>query len=44
MTHKELVALLLDAGFDSGWVLDGEVLTYWEHDEAPPAPLIRPAD
>ena len=44
MTHDELLQLLADAGFDSGWVLAGEELTLWEHDENPPAPLTRPAD
>ena len=42
MSHEELLQLLSDAGFDSGWVLTGEVLTLWEHDSEPPAPLTRP--
>jgi hypothetical protein len=43
MTHEELLKLLSDKGFDSGWVLTGETLVYWEHDQDPPAPLTRPA-
>ena len=42
MTHEELLQLLADAGFDTGWVLAGEELTLWEHDQDPPAPLTRP--
>jgi hypothetical protein len=42
MSHRELVALLLDKGFTDGWVLLGETLTIWEHDANPPAPLTRP--
>jgi hypothetical protein len=42
MNHKELIQLLLDAGFDNGWVLSGDQLTLWEHEENPPAPLVRP--
>ena len=42
MTHQELLQLLTDAGFDTGWVLHGEQLTLWEHDADPPAPLTRP--
>ena len=40
--YKELVELLLKAGFVNGWVLTGEVLTVWEHEAEPPAPLTRP--
>ena len=40
--HHELCELLIEAGFDTGWVLTDEVLTVWEHDENPPAPLTRP--
>ena len=43
MTHEELAKLLADAGFDSGWVLQGDQLLLWDHDENPPAPLTRPA-
>ena len=40
--HDELIALLTAAGFDTGWVLAGNVLVRWEHDADPPAPLTRP--
>lgn len=36
------VQLLIDAGFESGWALSENVLVLWEHDEDPPAPLVRP--
>ena len=42
MTHDELLQLLLDNNFITGWVLTGEELTRWEHDQDPPAPLTRP--
>jgi hypothetical protein len=42
MTHEQLVQLLLDAGFNTGWALTGETLTLWEHAENPPKPLIKP--
>lgn len=42
MTHDEACDLLLENGFDSGWVLTGGVLILWEHDQDPPAPLKRP--
>ena len=42
MTHEQLVQLLLDAGFDSGWALSDVTLVVWEHNENPPAPLMRP--
>ena len=42
MTHRQLVELLENAGFTSGWVLSGDQLVLWEHDEDPPAPLTRP--
>ena len=44
MKHKELVKLLVETGFETGWALLGETLTVWEHDADPPAPLTRPAD
>ena len=44
MTHNELLQLLADKGFNTGWVLTGEELTLWEHNENPPAPLTRPVD
>jgi hypothetical protein len=43
MTHKELEQLLIDAGFNSGWVLFDTDLVLWEHEAEPPAPLTRPA-
>ena len=43
MSHEELCQLLLDAGFNGGWAITGDVLTLWEHEEEPPAPLTRPA-
>lgn len=42
MTHDELIALLLDAGYDTGWAIAGDTLTIWQHDEDPPLPLLRP--
>lgn len=43
MTHEELAQMLQTAGYENGWVLVGDQLTVWEHDEDPPAPLTRPA-
>jgi hypothetical protein len=42
MTVEEIVTLLLDEGFTSGWSLLGTDLTLWEHGQDPPAPLTRP--
>ena len=42
MNVDELIQLLLDNGFTSGWAMHDDQLTVWEHDEDPPAPLIRP--
>ena len=36
------IQLLLDAGFNTGWVISGDTLILWEHDEDPPTPLTRP--
>jgi len=44
MSHEELCQLLMDAGFNCGWVITGDVLTLWEHEEEPPAPLVRPTE
>jgi hypothetical protein len=44
MSHEELIQLLIDAGFNGGWALSGDTLVLWEHEEEPPAPLIRPAE
>lgn len=40
--HEELRNLLIEAGFDYGWVLQGETLVVWEHEANPPKPLTRP--
>lgn len=42
MNHKEIIELLLDAGFDTGWVLSGTDLIVWEHETEPPSPLTKP--
>jgi hypothetical protein len=42
MTHEQLVQLLHDAGFTSGWAMSGNSLIIWQHDQDPPAPLTRP--
>jgi hypothetical protein len=42
MNHQELIQLLVDKGFDTGWALSGETLIMWEHDTNPPEPLVRP--
>lgn len=42
MILSKVVELLRAAGYDSGFATDDEVLTLWEHDEDPPAPLTRP--
>jgi hypothetical protein len=44
MNHADAIALLLAAGFDSGWALAEGVLILWEHDTDPPAPLVRPTE
>jgi hypothetical protein len=44
MTQDQLIQLLLDAGFDSGWAILGDTLSIWEHEEEPPAPLVRPKE
>ena len=43
MTSKELQEMLEAAGFFNGWAMNGDKLVLWEHEEDPPAPLIRPA-
>jgi hypothetical protein len=40
--HTKLVQKLIDAGFNTGWALNGTDLVLWEHDAEPPAPLTRP--
>ena len=42
MTTEEIMAMLENAGFTSGWSLLGTELVVWEHDQDPPAPLTRP--
>lgn len=42
MILSKTVELLKAAGYNSGFATDGEVLTLWEHEEDPPAPLTRP--
>ena len=44
MSNQELIELLLDKGFDFGWVLSDGTLILWEHKENPPAPLKRPEE
>jgi hypothetical protein len=44
MNHADAIALLLAAGFDSGWALAEGVLILWEHETDPPAPLVRPTE
>lgn len=41
--HTELCEMLIAAGFESGWVLQGETIVLWEHDADPPKPLTRPS-
>jgi hypothetical protein len=43
MTTAEATKVLLDAGFNSGWVVSDGVLILWENDEDPPSPLTKPA-
>jgi len=42
MTHDDLLQLLAENNYDTGWSLNGETLSLWQHDEDPPAPLTRP--
>ena len=42
MTNDEATQLILNSGVVGGWTLYGDVLTVWEHDQDPPAPLTRP--
>ena len=42
ITNNEMVQLLLDNGYDSGWAMTEETLILWEHDDEPPTPLTRP--
>jgi MOSC domain-containing protein YiiM len=36
MTHQEITDGLQQLGFDSGWVVNGEEITLWEHPEPQP--------
>jgi hypothetical protein len=42
MSHEELLQLLAESGFETGWVLNGQRLIVWEHETEPPTPLVRP--
>lgn len=42
MITQPMVELLINAGYETGWALAGDVLILWEHDADPPAPLTRP--
>ena len=42
MIIPEIVKILLDAGYEDGYATEGETLVLWEHDQDPPAPLVRP--
>ena len=42
MTNDEATQLILNAGIVGGWTLHGDILTLWEHEQEPPAPLKRP--
>lgn len=42
MISNPLAELLIEAGFTDGWAIVDDVLILWEHDEDPPAPLVRP--
>jgi hypothetical protein len=44
MTEPTLATTLISLGFTDGWALSGDVLILWEHDEEPPAPLVRPQE
>jgi hypothetical protein len=41
-TPSPMHQLLLDSGFPDGWSMTEERLLAWDHDEDPPAPLVRP--
>ncbi len=42
MTESTLDNALRALGFTDGWAISGETLVLWEHDQDPPAPLVRP--
>jgi hypothetical protein len=43
MAHEEACQILIDAGYEDGWVIGGIQLVLWEHVEDPPPPFKRPA-
>lgn len=43
LEESATVQLLIQAGFTTGWVVRGDILILWEHEEDPPAPLTRPS-
>jgi hypothetical protein len=44
MIIPHFAQMLLDLGFTDGWSLFGDELVLWEHDQDPPAPLVRPRE
>jgi|688.fasta_scaffold1591194_2 hypothetical protein len=42
MTQQEIINLIIGAGYNTGFALNGELLVLWEHEEEPPKPLKRP--
>ena len=42
MTHEDAIKVLVDAGFEAGWAMAGDILILWQHDADPPAPFTRP--
>ena len=40
--NTKLCQMLHEKGFSHGWVIQGDTLTVWEHEDEPPAPLTRP--
>jgi hypothetical protein len=39
MTHDDLITELLNAGFETGWVVQGEKIVMWLNDEPVPVKL-----
>ena len=42
MSNDEIIELLLNSGFETGWAISDQNLILWEHDAKPPLPLTRP--
>jgi hypothetical protein len=42
MSNEEIIELLLNSGFETGWAISGDNLILWEHEADPPSPLVRP--